>query len=126
MVCFEDDFESETDKLKLSHESRYFEVEDGGCGLGVEDMDALKLSHECLPMIYSKFSDEADDAKSSKGFEEVRGTKWSRGFALHACTEWWNGLSELTKRLLLKEMLEKDVGLDRCYASVFCQWLCSN
>ncbi|XP_068321217.1 plant-specific TFIIB-related protein PTF2 [Pyrus communis] len=110
--CFEDDFDTEMDNLKLSHESRYFEVEDGGCKLGVEDMDSLKLSHECLSMIYSKFSDEVDNVKSSKGFEEVRGTKKRQGFALHACAEWWNGQSEMSKRLLLKEILEKDVGLD--------------
>ncbi|KAB2637303.1 hypothetical protein D8674_027837 [Pyrus ussuriensis x Pyrus communis] len=42
---FEDDFDIEMDKLKLSHD---------GCKLGVEDTDALKLSHECLSMIYSK------------------------------------------------------------------------
>ncbi|KAL6206696.1 hypothetical protein ACLB2K_023943 [Fragaria x ananassa] len=30
----------------------------------------------------------------------------------HDCTEWWNGKSELSKKLMLKNVLEKDVGLD--------------
>ncbi|KAJ7968698.1 TFIIB transcription factor [Quillaja saponaria] len=31
---------------------------------------------------------------------------------LHACWEWWDGKSELSKKLLLKDLLEKDVGFD--------------
>ncbi|CAL9015635.1 unnamed protein product [Prunus brigantina] len=112
MMSFEDDSETEMEKLKLAHQSRYFEAEDGACALSVDNVDKLKLSHECLSMMYSKFLDEVGNVKSSGGLKEVRERKKRRGFELHACTEWWNGKSALSRRLLLKEILEKDVGLD--------------
>ncbi|KAB1222057.1 Transcription initiation factor IIB-1 [Morella rubra] len=55
---------------------------------------------------------EAGHEKSMEGSGEVRGRKRKRGFELHACRDWWNGKSELTKKLLLRQILEKDVGLD--------------
>lgn len=112
MMSFEDDSETEMEKLKLAHQSRYFEAEDGACALSVDNVDKLKLSHECLSMMYSKFLDEVGNVKSSGGLKEVRERKKRRSFEVHACTEWWNGKSALSRRLLLKEILEKDVGLD--------------
>ncbi|XP_022759133.1 plant-specific TFIIB-related protein PTF2 [Durio zibethinus] len=75
------------------------------------DIENLKLSHECLSLIYTKFSNEveADRLKGKSG--KVHGRK-SRGLDLHACKDWWSGKSELSKKLLIQQILEKEIGLD--------------
>ncbi|XP_050367825.1 plant-specific TFIIB-related protein PTF2 [Argentina anserina] len=74
--------------------------------------DKMKLSHECLAMVYSKSLDEMESCKSSGGFGAVHEREERQYFDPHDCTEWWNGKSELSKKLMLKNILEKDVGLD--------------
>ena len=51
----------------------------------------LLYSTECLSMLYEKSSDR---------------------IGLLDCGEWWNGKSELSKKLMLKQILEKDVGFE--------------
>ncbi|XP_004305699.1 PREDICTED: uncharacterized protein LOC101291556 [Fragaria vesca subsp. vesca] len=77
-----------------------------------QGMDRMKLSHECLAMVYSKSLDEMENFKSSGGFGVVHEREERQYFDPHDCTEWWNGKSELSKKLMLKNILEKDVGLD--------------
>lgn len=97
--CDADNSAAEIEKLnKLSHDS--------------QQMDKLKLSHECLSMVYSKFLAEIENLKSSGGFGAVHEREERQYFDPHDYTEWWNGKSELSKKLLLKNILEKDVGLD--------------
>lgn len=55
------------------------------------DASKLLYSPECLSMLYKKSSDRVD---------------------LQDCSDWWNGKSELSKKLLLKQLLEKDVGFE--------------
>ncbi|KAJ4837955.1 hypothetical protein Tsubulata_015672 [Turnera subulata] len=91
-----------------SYDSLYFEM---GEKRGVDEIDKLHLSQECLSVVYKKFLENGGArhlGESTKG----RGRKRQRGdFELHV-TEWWNGKSELSKKLVLKQILEKDVGLD--------------
>ncbi|XWS47464.1 hypothetical protein CRYUN_Cryun14cG0154300 [Craigia yunnanensis] len=75
------------------------------------DIDNLKLSHECLSLIYTKFLNEVDGDRLKGKSGRVHGRK-SRGLELHACKDWWSGKSELSKKLLLKQILEKEIGLD--------------
>ncbi|WCJ27190.1 zinc ion binding transcription regulators [Euphorbia peplus] len=96
-----------------SDESRYFEVGNDSSlnDVGVDDFDKLQLSHECLSMAYDKFLKEVGCGKFEGVTEKGQRGKSKRGVELHPA-EWWNGKTELSKKLLLKQILEKDVGLN--------------
>ncbi|KAL3851380.1 hypothetical protein ACJIZ3_013262 [Penstemon smallii] len=90
--------------------SQYFEVE-GSSTLSIEYPDKFQISQESLAMIYSNYLDEIALAKSTA---EIGGSmrEKGKGFDLEACTDWWKGKSDLSKKLLLRQILKKDVGLD--------------
>ncbi|KDP21088.1 hypothetical protein JCGZ_21559 [Jatropha curcas] len=94
-------------------DSRYFEVRNrqGLNNMGDNDVDKLQLSHECLSLAYDKFLHEGGRDKYAGNVERVNSTKRNRVYDLHP-TEWWDGKSDLSKKLLLKRILEKDVGLN--------------
>ncbi|KAK4781568.1 hypothetical protein SAY86_015670 [Trapa natans] len=91
--------------------SQYFEIEHRSESdwPSVNDMN---ISHECLSLIYTKFLEEKGYNTPSKDKRNVSGTKKMMGVDLHTCSEWWKGISDLSKKLMLEEILEKDVGLD--------------
>ncbi|GKU94414.1 hypothetical protein SLEP1_g7912 [Rubroshorea leprosula] len=74
--------------------------------------DKLKLSHECLSLIYTNFSNEVDRSQLNGQSGNVPRRERNTGSEFDECRDWWNGKSELTKKLLLKEILERDVGYD--------------
>ncbi|CAI9772556.1 unnamed protein product [Fraxinus pennsylvanica] len=80
--------------------------------LRIEHPDKFQISPECLTMIYSKFLDEVPLLKATSERSKGNKRKRARSFDLHACTDWWKGKSDLSKKLLLKQVFEKDVGLD--------------
>ncbi|KAB2004058.1 hypothetical protein ERO13_D11G163900v2 [Gossypium hirsutum] len=95
-------------------DSQYFEVRnrsDFPTLSNDNDGNNLKLSHECLSLIYSTFSNEVDAEKlnGQSGQIHVR-KRW--GLEPYAYQDWWSGKSELSKKLLLKQILEKEVGFD--------------
>ncbi|KAL5575239.1 hypothetical protein UlMin_016938 [Ulmus minor] len=99
--------------IPVEDDSGYFELDNASryALLSVDKMEKFKLSPESLSVIYAKFSNEVKRFKSAQGSDELHRRKRS-DIDLDACTEWWNGKSELSKKLLLKQILEKDVGLD--------------
>jgi transcription factor IIIB subunit 2 len=110
--CLRKDVEYVTD----GYGEENIEVEQNGgivrAGNDDNDLDRMKLSHECLSLMYKEFLNKMRNKKNStEGSVEIRGKK-RIGFKHLACTDWWNGKSDLTKKLLLKQILEKDVGLD--------------
>jgi transcription factor IIIB subunit 2 len=113
--CLRKDVEYGTDGYGVEGDSNCFEVEQNGgivrAGDDDDDSDRMKLSHECLSLMYKEFLDKMRHKKSTEGSTEIRGRKRT-GFKHRECMDWWNGKSDLTKRLLLKQILEKDVGLD--------------
>ncbi|KAL2349362.1 hypothetical protein Fmac_003362 [Flemingia macrophylla] len=106
------EYEYGADGVTARKDSRYFSLESGGNAgrLGGEGDDRLQISHECLSMLYEKFL-SANRAESLRRSRNVQKRKSLR-YDLLECTEWWNGKSELSKKLLLKHLLEKDVGVD--------------
>ncbi|XP_073301195.1 plant-specific TFIIB-related protein PTF2 [Primulina huaijiensis] len=90
---------------------QYFEVGHSS-NLIHESPDRFQISPECLSIIYSSFLDEVSLAKVSaeKGMENRR--KPQRSCDFQVCTDWWEGKSELSKKLVLMQIFEKDVGLD--------------
>ncbi|KAL2473519.1 zinc ion binding transcription regulator [Forsythia ovata] len=92
------------------HYLQYFEV-DHPSHLNIEYPDKFQISPECLTMVYSNFLDEVSLVKATS--ECNKGNKRKKiSFDLRQCTDWWKGKSDLSKKLLLKQIFEKDVGLD--------------
>ncbi|GFP96683.1 transcription factor iiib 60 kDa subunit [Phtheirospermum japonicum] len=87
--------------------SRYFEI-DRSLNLST---DRFQISPDCLTMIYSNHLNEISLVKANT--EENNNNRERReNFDLQLCDDWWKGKSDLSKKLYLKEILEKDVGLD--------------
>ncbi|KAL0398474.1 UNVERIFIED_CONTAM: Plant-specific TFIIB-related protein PTF2 [Sesamum radiatum] len=91
--------------------SQYFEV-DRAANLSSDCPDKFQISPESLTMIYSNFLDEVSLVKATEEIGIGNKRKRRKTFDLQACTDWWQGKSDLSKKLLLKQILEKDVGLD--------------
>ncbi|KAL2244790.1 plant-specific TFIIB-related protein PTF2 [Sesamum indicum] len=91
--------------------SQYFEV-DQTSNLSSDCPDKFQISPESLTMIYSNFLDEVSLVKATEEIGIGNKRKRRKTFDLQACTDWWQGKSDLSKKLLLKQILEKDVGLD--------------
>ncbi|KAK7324442.1 hypothetical protein VNO77_27997 [Canavalia gladiata] len=107
----DDEYEYGVDGITSRKDSRYFSLERKADRPGSRDVDRLQISPECLSMVYEKFLNENRCAKSSgrSGNVQKRRRLW---FDLQDCREWWDGKSELSKKLVLKHLLEKDVGVD--------------
>uniref|UniRef100_A0A5B7BHV1 BRF2-like C-terminal domain-containing protein n=1 Tax=Davidia involucrata TaxID=16924 RepID=A0A5B7BHV1_DAVIN len=99
-----------TDSSDIQNDSQYFEVERSP-RWNIDDLEKFKISPECLSMIYSKFLDDVSIVNSGGDIRKDNRRK-RRAYDLQVCTEWWEGKSELSKKLLLKQILEKDVGLN--------------
>lgn len=113
--CLRKDVEYGTYGYGVESDSKCFEVEKNGGNVRLgdddDDLDRMELSHECLSLMYNEFLNKMRHKNSTEGNVEIRGRKRIE-FKHSACGDWWNGKSDLTKKLLLKQILEKDVGLD--------------
>ncbi|XP_051116609.1 plant-specific TFIIB-related protein PTF2 [Andrographis paniculata] len=96
----------------VESDSSYFESGHGAIDR-IDRPDKFKISYETLAMIYSNFVDEISSIDASKEIGVANSRKRRQNFDVDECMDWWRGKSELSKRVLLKEILEKDVGLDR-------------
>ncbi|CAK9327497.1 unnamed protein product [Citrullus colocynthis] len=110
--CLRKELEYESEVNNLEDDSQYFELQgsswrdESSCDNGIK----LNISHECLSLIYHKFLDEMAHLKSSGGINEIYGRKQGRKAGFCSSAEWWEGKSELSKKLLLQQLLETDVG----------------
>lgn len=107
--CLSKELECELDGYGREEESHYFELEDK-CGSNGNNSENLQISHECLSMMYTKFLNEFSNGQFS-GENHRRGGRTRIGYGLDVYKDWWSGKSELSKKLFLKEILKKDVGL---------------
>ncbi|KAH7861059.1 hypothetical protein Vadar_021129 [Vaccinium darrowii] len=112
--CLSYEMEYGSDCYGVANDAQYFKLQDKSAPprLTSDDLETLKISHECLSMIYSEYSNEVSIADSVGECGNNTRRKRGRGCDLFGCKEWWKGKSELSRKLLLKEILEKDVGLD--------------
>ncbi|KAJ1430863.1 Cyclin-like superfamily [Sesbania bispinosa] len=107
----DDGYEYGTDGITSRKDSQYFSLGSNADRTGIKDVHGLQISPECLSMMYEKFLNENQCAKLSRSSANAK--KWKRlGLDLQECREWWNGKSELSKKILLKHLPEKDVGVD--------------
>ncbi|CAJ1932149.1 unnamed protein product [Sphenostylis stenocarpa] len=107
----DDELEYGVDGVTSRKDLQYFSSESKANRLGVGDADRLQVSPECLSVLYKKFLDENRCAEPLRGSGNALKRR-SFGFDLQQCTEWWDGKSELSKKLLLKHLLEKDIGVE--------------
>ncbi|CAL5373161.1 unnamed protein product [Camellia sinensis] len=112
--CLSKEVEFGMDSHGMENDSQYFEVEDpsGSPRWSIDDLEKLKISYECLSLLYSELSNEVSDANSVGRSGSDNRRKRGMGFDVLECREWWKGKSELSKKLFLKQILEKDVGLN--------------
>ncbi|EPS69818.1 hypothetical protein M569_04947, partial [Genlisea aurea] len=91
--------------------SIYFEDVNSDETCCFDQSDRYKFSTESLSIVYAKFLDEVSSLKSGNDGRRICRIPNSRrkGFDV---AEWWQGRSELSKKLQLKQILEKDVGFD--------------
>lgn len=68
--------------------------------------DKFQISHECLTLIYSNY------LEGLSTIDVVNPRRRRKALDLQRYTDWWSGKSEMSKKMILKEILEKDVGLD--------------
>ncbi|XP_076951517.1 plant-specific TFIIB-related protein PTF2 [Bidens hawaiensis] len=79
----------------------------------IDDLERLMVSPECLSTIYSKYMEEYYNVESSmKRVDDITVGSVEKYDFLVDTTEYWSGNSELSKKLFLDKILEKDVGLD--------------
>ncbi|OVA14807.1 Transcription factor TFIIB [Macleaya cordata] len=101
-----------TDDCCTENDSPYFEIEDrnGNSNGSLSDLDMLKISQECLSKIYTKFSNGSALVKSMDERDEGRSRKRRKGLGLQEYKDWWKGNSDLSKKLSLQQVLDKNVG----------------
>ncbi|KAL1330895.1 hypothetical protein HN51_048133 [Arachis hypogaea] len=103
--------ESRTGGTSSQNDSQYFSTQSDVERPGIEDVDRMEISPECLSMMYREFLNENPSAYNSRSGENAHKRSTFK-FDIRDCWEWWEGKSELSKKLLLKQLLEKDVGVD--------------
>ncbi|WVZ10862.1 hypothetical protein V8G54_015392 [Vigna mungo] len=103
----DNEFEYGADGVTSRKDLQYFSLESKSVG----DADRMQISTECLSVMYKKFLDQNRCAEPLRGSGNAR-KRIIFQFDILECREWWDGKSELSKKLMLKELMEKDVGVD--------------
>ncbi|XP_059275161.1 plant-specific TFIIB-related protein PTF2-like [Lycium ferocissimum] len=89
--------------------SQYFQM-DHASSLSIESPNRFQISPECLAMIYSKIKNDMYVVESTDSRDNnIR--KRKKSYDIFSYTDWWKGESEMSKKLLVKQIVEKDVGL---------------
>ncbi|KAL2930818.1 Plant-specific TFIIB-related protein PTF2 [Bienertia sinuspersici] len=83
-----------------------------GCVDGLQRVEDLKVAHEELAKVYSKFKAEFSNRRLMNENEPVGYGDRLSGLDFQLIDEWWDGRSEMCEKLLIEQLLEKDVGLD--------------
>ncbi|KAL3519975.1 hypothetical protein ACH5RR_018124 [Cinchona calisaya] len=109
--CLNKEIKYGYDTCDVEKDLQYFEVENSPI-LTIGGANELQISHECLAMVYSKLLGELPLVKPLAGTEELDWRKQKREYGIYTCREWWTGKSEMSKKLLLKQIIEKDIGLN--------------
>ncbi|XP_060188927.1 LOW QUALITY PROTEIN: plant-specific TFIIB-related protein PTF2-like [Lycium barbarum] len=91
------------------NDSRYFRTERAS-NLSSESPNRFQISLECLAMVYSKIKNDMYVNESTISRDNSIPRR-KRRYGIISVTDWWKGESEMSKMLLMKELVEKDVGL---------------
>lgn len=88
------------------------EDHDGFWEPSISDLENQKISYKDLAKIYSKFKADVANRNLMNGNEIHHCGNRPSGEDLQLFDEWWSGRSALCQKLLLEQLLEKDVGRD--------------
>ncbi|KAJ8568863.1 hypothetical protein K7X08_032560 [Anisodus acutangulus] len=104
--CLSNENDYALDVIDAENESHYFRAS----SLSNESTNRFQISRECLAMVYSKIKNDMYEHESTDSRNNnIRRRKRRNGIISY--TDWWKGESEMSKKLLVKEIVEKDVGL---------------
>ncbi|KAL1215629.1 Plant-specific TFIIB-related protein PTF2 [Cardamine amara subsp. amara] len=92
--------------------SRYFDV-GGERQLSLFNNDD-NISAKQLSTMYKELVDKVRSGTLAERSQGNNNSMWQRRSVsdMVSCADWWKGKSKLSQKLLLKEVLEKDVGLE--------------
>ncbi|XP_047321586.1 plant-specific TFIIB-related protein PTF2 [Impatiens glandulifera] len=99
--------DNEKDEL-TSKDACYFEPKHS-LPSDVDELENLKISPDCLFKIYSEMWNEVSTKACQRSHARKKRGEFVGGVS--DCIDWWKGESELSKKLVIKKILEKDVGL---------------
>ncbi|CAI9102245.1 OLC1v1000486C1 [Oldenlandia corymbosa var. corymbosa] len=97
------------------HKLKYFEVAEYPSTVSVDRPDEVQISQKKLSTIYSKLLDECCLVRCSAAKKRKDDNRQMHNISsdyIRDCREWWTGKSEMSRKLLLKQIEEKDVGLN--------------
>ncbi|PIA57785.1 hypothetical protein AQUCO_00500007v1 [Aquilegia coerulea] len=110
-----DDFDIDN-YITENYSSQCFERESGNsdsaAGTNFDNSDTGKILLEHSSNVYKKFSSGNDFVKSVDRGGEDYSNKAKKDFSLRMCNKTWTGKSDLSRKLFLEEILEKNVGYD--------------
>ncbi|KAJ8531537.1 hypothetical protein K7X08_026971 [Anisodus acutangulus] len=104
--CLSNENHYALDVIDAENESQYFRAS----SLSSESPNRFQISQECLAMVYSKIKNDMYEHESTDSRNNNIGRR-KRRYGIISYTDWWKGESEMSKKLLVKEIVEKDVGL---------------
>ncbi|PHT49495.1 hypothetical protein CQW23_09242 [Capsicum baccatum] len=107
--CLSNDNDYALDVDDTENELQYFQMERAS-RLSNESTNRFQISQECLTMIYSKIKNEMYVVESTDS-RNTNTRKRKRRYDILSYTECWKGESEMSKKLLMKQIVENDVGL---------------
>ncbi|KAI3965876.1 hypothetical protein MKX01_010833 [Papaver californicum] len=110
--CLSKEIEFTEGGLCIENDLQYYDVEDRSVtsSESVTDLDKLKISQDCLSKIYTKFSNDSTFVEAIAENEEGHPRKRRKGLGLQSAKDWWKRNCELSKKLFLGAVLEKNVG----------------
>ncbi|XP_058726616.1 plant-specific TFIIB-related protein PTF2-like [Vicia villosa] len=106
----ENGYEYGVDGLVSRKDSQYLSLKSNADREGIRDVDTLQISPECLSLMYEKFLNENRGAMLSRSVNVQKRKRVE--FDFHECREWWDGESELSRKVILRKLLEKDIGAE--------------
>ncbi|GMH27134.1 hypothetical protein Nepgr_028977 [Nepenthes gracilis] len=110
--CLTGNVEYGKDSGAVENDSRYYnelDYRNGDLGNGGKNPT---ISPETLQKLYRKIKTDVSHAKLVNGSQGNLIRNRHSGYDLQRYYDWWSGRSGLCKKLLLEQILEKDVGLD--------------
>ncbi|CAI8590349.1 unnamed protein product [Vicia faba] len=106
----ENGYEYGVEGLVSQKDSQYLSLQGNADREGIRDVDMLQISPECLSLMYEKFLNDNRGAMLSRSANVQKRRRVE--FDFHECREWWDGESELSRKVILRKLLEKDIGAE--------------
>lgn len=101
----------DTNSVEEDCSSKYFEM-DSLPHMASENPDKFQISPESLSLVYTNYLEELSLVEANGEVDAVNRRRRQKTMNLQHYSDWWSGESDMSKRLILKKILAKDVGLN--------------